>query len=57
MSIPDLYARNVRSHQEYREKSALKALNFDENQKIIIELMGKVEIKEIVKGEELKIKL
>ena len=37
MTIPDLYARHVRSHQEYREKSAESALDFQEDQKLLLE--------------------
>lgn len=37
MSIPDLYARHVKTHQEYRERSAKVALTFEEEQKVLLE--------------------
>lgn len=37
MTTPDLYARHVKSHQEYREKSAASALEFQEEQKLVLE--------------------
>lgn len=37
MTISDLYARHVKSHQEYREKSAVNALEFQEDQKVVLE--------------------
>lgn len=37
MSIPDLYARHVKTHQEYRERSAKVALTFEEEEKVVLE--------------------
>jgi hypothetical protein len=37
MTVPDLYARNVKSHKEYREKLPATSIDFTEAEKIILD--------------------
>ena len=37
MSIPDLYARKVKSHQEYREKLSSTSIEFTEPEKVLLD--------------------